>query len=251
MRVTFRCDPALQGLLPPPVAARAALPEWLRPLPRLAPAAMPPAPVRTVKQCPPFVDAMSHGFVIPLACDVMVRGGTLSWDWDIPPLAAAHHPRAPISFHAPAQTLGTPLHSPGQVIVKFNSFWTIELEPGWSLFAMHPVNRADLPFRLLSGLVDCDRFHDVGLLFPAVWADPAFEGVLRRGTPVAQCFPVPRAALQLSLGTIDTAAYDRTADALLGGPGVYRKTYRAERSGAAGELRLQDGGIEPEPADPG
>jgi hypothetical protein len=28
--------------------------------------------VRTVKQCPPFVDAMSYGFIIPLPCDVQV-----------------------------------------------------------------------------------------------------------------------------------------------------------------------------------
>ena len=43
--------------------------------------------VRTVKQCPPFVDAMSHGFVIPLPCDIHVRDGVLSWDWDHPALS--------------------------------------------------------------------------------------------------------------------------------------------------------------------
>ena len=51
------------------------------------------------------------------------------------------HPRAPISFHVPEQVAGTPLHQPDQVLVRFNSFWTIELEPGWLLFATHPVNR--------------------------------------------------------------------------------------------------------------
>ena len=56
-----------------------------------------------------------------------------------------------------------------QAAIKFNSFWTIELEPGWSLFATHPVNRDDLPFRLISGLVDADRFHDGGINFPAIW----------------------------------------------------------------------------------
>ncbi len=79
-----------------------------------------------------------------------------------------------------------------EAAIKFNSFWTIELEPGWSLFATHPVNRDDLPFRLVSGLVDSDRFHDGGINFPAVWTKPDFSGVLERGTPVAQCFAVPR-----------------------------------------------------------
>ncbi len=245
MRVVFRCDPALTGVLPRPAAAREALPDWLRTMGRNAASDMHPAPVRTVKQCPPFVDAMTHGFVMPLACDVVVRAGTLSWDWDIPPLAATHHPRSPVSFHAPAQVDGTPFQTPNQVIVKFNSFWTVELEAGWSLFATHPVNRADLPFRLLSGLVDSDRFNEVGLLFPAVWTEPAFEGLLPRGTPVAQCFPVPRLPLDLSYESLDPAAYDATASALLNGPGLYRKSFRAGRSDAGVEFSAQRGGAKP------
>src|SRR5277367_4365468 len=54
---------------------------------------------------------------------------------------AARHPTSPVSFHDPAQAAGTPLFKPDVVFVKFNSFWTIELEPGYSLFATHPVNR--------------------------------------------------------------------------------------------------------------
>jgi hypothetical protein len=204
--------------------------------------------IRTVKHCPPFVDAMSHGFVIPLPCDVRVQGGTLSWDWPLPPLAAEMHPRSPVSFHVPEQLAGTPFDTDGQVVVKFNAFWTMELEPGWSLFATHPVNRADLPFRLLSGLVDADRFHDVGILFPALWTDPSFEGVLQRGTPVAQCFPVPRAPLMLvqeSFGAADVERYDLTATALLSGPGVYRKRFRAGRSSAQGEVATETVKVEP------
>ena len=87
-----------------------------------------------------------------------VSDGVLSWDWDHPPLSVRSHPRSPLSFHVPAQATGTPFFSPDVAIVKFNSFWTIELEPGYSLFATHPINRADLPFRTLTGLVDCDRF---------------------------------------------------------------------------------------------
>jgi hypothetical protein len=205
--------------------------------------------VRTVKHCPPFVDAMSQGFVIPLPCDVTVQDGRLSWDWDIPPLSVTMHPRAPISFHAAAQVEGTPFQQPGQVIVKFNSFWTIELEAGWSLFATHPVNRADLPFRLLSGVVDSDRFHDVGILFPAVWLDPSFSGVLPRGMPVAQCIPVRREPAVLYYSGFETAdqqQYAQTAHNLLSGSGHYRKQFRATRSGAAfDEVTAQGGGIEP------
>lgn len=234
MQITFRCDPALIDHLPRPIPARQALPEWVRRMPRHAVSQMHGETLRTVKHCPPFIDAMSQGFIIPLPCDVHVAEGKLTWDWDLPPLASRYHPRSPISFHSPAQVEGTPLWAPDQVIVKFNSFWTIELPPGWSLFAMHPANRADLPFRLLSGLVDADRFHDVGILFPAVWLDVDFAGTLARGTPIAQCLPVPRETPTLEFATLaplEAKAYDETAHRLLTEPGVYRKSFRAARSG--------------------
>ena len=245
MRIIFRCDPALIDHLPRPLPARQALPDWLRTMPRHALSDMHGEELRTVKHCPPFVDAMSQGFVIPLPCDVTVHQGQMTWHWDLPPLSAQHHPRSPISFHHPAQTTGTPLWSPDQVIVKFNSFWTIELPDGWSLFAMHPANRADLPFRLLSGLVDADQFHDVGILFPAVWLDPDFSGVLARGTPIAQCIPVQREALELDYAALtpgDAKQYDDTAHRLLTETGVYRKDFRVPRAGglASGGAAVED-----------
>jgi hypothetical protein len=233
MRIIFRCDPALEAHLPRPVPARTALPDWLRAMRPHAFSATHGQDVRTVKQCPPFIDAMTYGFIMPLPCDVFVRNGTLSWHWDVPTPSVHAHPRSPISFHVPEQVEGTPLHRPDRVLVKFNSFWTIELEPGWSLFATHPVNRDDLPFRLVTGLVDADRFSDVGILFPAAWTDPGFSGTLPRGTPVAQCFAVPRAAPDLVFETFSAEAaarYDRTAEVLLSQPGVYRRRFRARRS---------------------
>ncbi len=233
MRIVFRCDPALYDVLPRPVAARGTLPDWLRKMPASAFSELHGQEIRTVKQCPPFVDAMAHGFVMPLACDVTVRDGKFSWSWDLPPLTVNAHPRSPLSFHVPAQVSGTPFHDPARAVVKFNSFWTIELEQGYSLFATHPVNRTDLPFRLLTGLIDADHFNDVGILFPAVWVDPGFNGVLPAGTPVAQCFPVTRQAAELVIEPLSPDAqrrYDETATALLSKPGVYRRRYRATRN---------------------
>jgi hypothetical protein len=248
VRILFRCDPALEAHLPRPAPSRAALPDWLRTMANREFSSLHGQEVRTVKQCPPFIDAMCHGFTIPLPCDVAVADGALSWNWDVPAPAVHAHPRAPISFHVPEQVAGTPLHKPDRMLVKFNSFWTVELEPGWSLFATHPVNREDLPFRLLTGLVDADRFSDVGILFPAVWTDPGFSGTLPRGMPVAQCFAVPRAAPELVFETFsaETAArYQQTADALLAGPGLYRRRFRARRTRLKPESPAQPGRAEP------
>jgi len=230
MKITFRCDPALIALLPRPIPARAALPEWLRAMAPRAPSAVHGREIRTVKQCPPFVDAMTHGFMLVLPCDVTVTPGMkFSWDWALPELVLQGHPSAPLSFHVPEQIAGSPLAHGNRSAIKFNSFWTIELEAGWSLLAMHPVNRDDLPFRTVTGLVDADRFNEVGINFPAVWLDEQFGGVLAKGTPIAQCCAVPREAPELVFEAMQAeriAGYDALAGKIMAGPGVYRKGFR-------------------------
>ncbi len=138
MRMIFRCDPRLADHLPRPVPARSALPDWLRAMPANAHSEIHRREIRTVKQCPPFVDAMAYGVMILLPCDITVDHGAFSWDWDIPSPATEGHPRAPLSFHVAAQFAGAPFAQGEKAAIKFNSFWTIELEPGWSLFATHP-----------------------------------------------------------------------------------------------------------------
>jgi hypothetical protein len=232
MRIIFRCDPALADALSRPVPARGALPDWLRKMPAQARSEIHGRDIRTVKQCPPFVDAMAYGFMILLPCDVSVDRGGFSWNWDIAKPATSGHPRAPLSFHVASQFPGAPFARDGAAAIKFNSFWTIELEQGWSLFATHPVNRDDLPFRLVSGLVDADRFHDGGINFPAIWTQADFSGTLPKGTPVAQCFAVPRVAYDLVFESFDEphrAAYSKTVTEVLSKPGVYRKQFRARR----------------------
>ena len=231
MNIVFRCDPSLINLLPRPIPARLTLPDWLRAMPPKAFSELHGRDIRTVKQCPPFVDAMAHGFMVLLPCDVHVDRGVFSWDWDLPPLTVDEHPNAPLSFHVAAQIAGAPFHDGHSSALKFNSFWTIELEAGWSLFATHPVNRDDLPFRLLTGLVSADRFTDVGINFPAMWTHAEFTGVLPKGTPVAQCFPVPRVQTNLvfeSLSPEKSAQYTLLVKEVMHTPGIYRKRFRAK-----------------------
>jgi hypothetical protein len=156
MKVRFRCDPALEAVLPKPFPARRGLPDWLKAMPMTAHSAMHDAEIRTVKQCPPFVDAMMAGFLIPLPCEVRYADGAFDWNWPIPAPSVPGHARAPLSFHAAAQVTGTPLADGTTNLIKFTSFWTIELPPGWSLLATHPVLLAGCdPTCLVSCLPAC------------------------------------------------------------------------------------------------
>ncbi|HEX2818051.1 MAG TPA: hypothetical protein VHN39_16785 [Phenylobacterium sp.] len=230
MTLTFRCPRELEGLLPAPIPAAQGLPDWLKAMPASAFSAMASGDDDTVKRCPPFIDAMTGGFLIPLICDLRVENGEFTWDNDLPAGGSVSFPRSPIGFHDAGQVAGTPLFDADRFLIKFHNLWTIEAPPGYSLLFTHPVNRFDLPFTTLTGLVDCDRYHDAWINFPAHWRDAQFEGVLPRGTPVAQVFPVKRETWVARTAAFTEAETQRAHDlvnAIGREKGVYRRQFRA------------------------
>ena len=80
MTLRFRCPAELEGVLPAPVPALSGLPGWLKSMPPQAFNALNGRDENTVKRCPPFVDAMTHGFLIPLMCDLRFDKGEVTWD---------------------------------------------------------------------------------------------------------------------------------------------------------------------------
>jgi hypothetical protein len=228
--LTFRCPKELEGLLPPPTPAAQGLPDWLKAMPATAFNAVVGGEDDTVKRCPPFVDAMTTGFLIPLICDVRVENGEFSWDLDLPPGGSVSFPRSPIGLHDAGQVTGTPLFDADRFLIKFHNLWTIEAPEGYALLFTHPANRFDLPFTTLTGLVDCDRYSDAWIHFPAHWHDAGFSGVLPKGTPVAQCFPIRREPWAARTTTLSDEGAGRVQDVLgdIGREkGVYRKRFRA------------------------
>jgi hypothetical protein len=160
---------------------------------------------------------------------VRVEAGEFSWDCDLPPARGAPFPRSPIGFHDAAQVAGTPLHEEDRFVLKFHNLWTIEAPEGYALLFTHPANRFDLPFVTLTGLVDCDRYHDSWINFPAYWREPGFRGVLPKGTPIAQCFPVKREPWEmrtLALTGDETRRTRETIDAVARERGVYRRRFK-------------------------
>ncbi|HEY2527016.1 MAG TPA: hypothetical protein VGJ20_03545 [Xanthobacteraceae bacterium] len=230
--LTFRCPPELEDLLPRPIPAIMGLPDWFKALPQKAFNPTMGEETHTVKKCPPFIDAMTFGFLIPLATDLEVRDGEFSWNFEVPKGFVSEYSHSPIGFHDPSQIAGTPFFDDDRFAIKFNNFWTIQAPPGYSLLFTHPVNRADLPFTTLTGLVDCDTFYDSPLNFPARWHDPDFNGVLPKGTPVAQCLPVKRETWTARFEGLSLEARQRmieTRDAIGRETDVYRRQFRASK----------------------
>jgi hypothetical protein len=232
LNVVFRCPPELEGVLPRPSLALLGLPDWFKAMPASAFSSVMQTEQLTVKKCPPFIDAMTHGFLIPLVTDLKIEDGAFSWDFEMPGGAITSYSRSPLDFHDSAQVAGTPLFKDDTFVIKFNNFWTIESPPGYSLLVTHPVNRYDLPFVTLTGLIDTDLYKDNFINFPARWHDHSFRGVLPKGTPVAQCIPVKRELWSAQFGTITGDAVSRlqvTAAAVANERGVYRRQFRAPK----------------------
>jgi hypothetical protein len=232
MTLTFRCPAELENVLPRPIPAVLGLPDWFKTLPQRAFNATMGEETETVKKCPPFIDAMTYGFLIPLAADLEVRDGDFTWNFEVPKGFVSEYSHSPIGFHDPSQVSGTPFSDEDRFIIKFNNFWTIEAPKGYSLLFTHPLNRTDLPFTTIAGLVDCDTFYDTPVNFPARWHDTTFNGVVPKGTPIAQCIPVKRESWNARFDMLSGEATKRmieTRSAIGRDTDVYRHQFRAPK----------------------
>src|SRR3546814_16798717 len=102
--------------------------------------------VKTVKGCPPVIDAMTHGFLLTLACDLQVDRGRFEWNWDaLPSELQPHVTRSPIHFHMAEAGEGSQLYRPGWISVKFSHPQEVEHRDGWWNLHTPPHNRLHTP----------------------------------------------------------------------------------------------------------
>ena len=68
-KIEFFCDPRCKGVIPEPYKAKKYIPKWYKRLPPKM-QGEDGFSFSTLKRCPPFLDAMSAGWIIPLAADI-------------------------------------------------------------------------------------------------------------------------------------------------------------------------------------
>lgn len=175
-----------------PIAATTQLPEWFK--------AIPTFPNNdkkfrvdensqvnvSVKWCNPFIDAMTAGYLILLPYDIFVekRDGYPYFIWHA---GGSEY----VSKHDMNQISKTMIPDGySEQPYKFKNQWGIKTPDGYSSFISHPSNRTDLPFITLSGMVDTDTYNNP-VNFPFIIKND-FEGIISRGTPIAQIIPIKR-----------------------------------------------------------
>jgi len=140
----------------------------------------------SVKWCNPFGDALGSGYFLLLENDVQVTPAQAA-----PEFVWLRGGDEFISTHSKEQ-ISSDLIPEGysDQPFKFINFWGIQTPPGYSTIFTHPMNRTELPFLTLSGVVDTDDYNQP-VNFPFVIRQD-FEGIIEAGTPIAQVIPFKR-----------------------------------------------------------
>jgi len=175
-----------------PIPAKKSIPSWYKKSPRFLEGDSKPSFFSkyeknlSFKTCVPFADSMMAGYQAVLWQDVEVvnvEGGGPEFRWPLSPEVVAGRPDEGLDlFPVPAGHLDRQL--------VWNVPWSIETPPGYSVLITHPLNRFELPFTTLSGVVDTDSALFQGHL--PFYLQKDWEGVIEKGTPLFQIIPFKR-----------------------------------------------------------
>jgi len=187
-------DEFVEHVIDPPVPASRVVPTWFRKMETIifknnAHRNPDKSANKTIKACMPIVDSLTSGYMVTLPCDVAFvdpekyDGQRVIWDvsWRV------------LEAHSAGQTTGFPIYENyEQGAFKWNVPWATKTPPGYSMLFTHPLNRFDLPFITMSGIVDTDNYElSVNLPF---FIRSDFIGKIEKGTPIAQMIPFKREA---------------------------------------------------------
>lgn len=226
--IEFVCEPCDHGVIAEPVPAKSAMPDWFRRLPAVDDKHVHAANNGlTIKRCMPFLDALTTGWILPLAATVRLEirddGATVDAGWEID--------RVMVSNHGMHQVAGNPLGA--RPPCKFHNYWTIKTPPGWSCLFVPALNRPRPVVEIVAGIVDTDTYQSlINFPFFATAADGVYT--LERGTPLVQVIPFRRATTHLEgVVRIETDAEAETRARILrstqASEGWYRKVARGQR----------------------
>jgi hypothetical protein len=139
----------------------------------------------TAKKCIPMLDAIISGYIIPLWADILVskEGDSTSLSWTISD--------AVMEVHSTDTTMG--MYVPdgySEQVFKFRNVWSVRTPPGYSSLIIDPIGNTDSPFRAIPAVIDTDKSYTQ--ILPPVFLKENFEGIIEKGTPIAQIIPFKR-----------------------------------------------------------
>jgi hypothetical protein len=147
-----------------------------------------------LKNCVPFLDGLTTGYMIILWTDVQVQRDINNE----PVFTWASYPD-PITIRPEGSGKEIPRPAGhGSTHLAWMLPWGFKTPDGFSVLVSHPFNRFDLPFTTLSGVIDSDTYFANGNVPFFLRSD--FQGVISAGTPILQVTPLKRESWQAVRG---------------------------------------------------
>ena len=144
--------------------------------------------INTFKSCQPFLDALTTGYMVSFPQDILIKNnnGVKTSQW------AFSREDVILDIDEPERIEGLPVpHGYNKNLWRMNCYPSFNTPIGSSILITHPFNRYELPFLTLSAVVDTDKFKGNRLVV-SMFIREDFEGIIEKGTPVAQIFPFIR-----------------------------------------------------------
>lgn len=160
----------------PPISAKELVPKWYKDIK--------PDEQLNVKNCIPFLDTLSYGYIQTTWADIYVEKGV-----DKPKIYCTGLPQL---FSIRDNSDIKVNDSFYKIEFVWHRSWSVQLPEGYSGLVTHPLNRLDLPFTTLSGVVDFDQYHHSKFGNIPFYLNKDFEGVIPKGTPIFQIMPIKR-----------------------------------------------------------
>jgi hypothetical protein len=173
-----------------PVPTSNYLPSWWKNMPHYSKGRteieLAPGPTVTVKRCLSAFDAITAGYTVPLWADVKVN-----YDVDSNTFVnwVTEHPVFDVWDKFQISDYELP-NDCSPIVFKYLHRWSITTPPGWSSLITHPIGYSNLPFKVISGIVDTDKLI-TEINTPIVFKKN-FKGILEKGTPMFQIIPIKR-----------------------------------------------------------
>ncbi len=171
-----------------PSPAKNFIPEWYRSTKNIKRDSASTALLRNIKDCMPFADALLSGYMWTTPSDLYVERIP---DSKYPKLAFSEN----IDFISDRESDTAGLMKVPDGCYETHFVWRhpmhISVPKGYSLLITHPLNRHDLPFISLSGIVVCDSNPLRPGNYP-FFIKKNFDGLIPKGTPALQIIPIKR-----------------------------------------------------------
>lgn len=143
--------------------------------------------IKSFKNCVPFADAFITGYMLSTPCDIIIE----KVEGKDPNIITS----TTINIFSSRKKEATGLMQIPEECYDVNYIYNhpmhIRLPKGYSALITHPLNRHDLPWIALSGIVDMDKEPMRPGQYP-IFIKKNAEGLIPKGTPVLQIIPFKR-----------------------------------------------------------